>query len=173
MRARRSLFVASRMLLAALAALATASGAAAQPDLDRLLKLPESMRYSAEKKGGATRTEWRGRFAEARASVTEGEKALEKAQKEQASVAGSKSEWQFTPPGLPAQSDQDSTTSFQLRQEVKRKRDEVDRARARLRELDVEANLAGIPADWRNDGTVPASNVPSSDDLETGAAARR
>jgi hypothetical protein len=170
----RPLFVASRIFLASLAVLAAASGAAAQPELDRLLKLPESMSYSAEKKGGATRNEWRSRFAEARASVVEGEKALEKAQKEQAAVAGSKSEWQFTPPGLPAQSDENSTTSFQLRQEVKRKRDEVDRARVRLRELEVEANLAGIPADWRSvAGTDADSRVPSGDDLETGAAARR
>lgn len=173
MRDRRPLFVASRIVLVSLAALVAASGATAQPEIDRLLKLPESMSYSSEKKGGATRNEWRSRFAEARASVTQGEKALEKAQKEQATVAGSKSEWQFTPPGLPVQSDENSTTSFQLRQEVKRKRDEVDRARVRLRELEVEANLAGIPADWRSSGTDADSNVPSSDDLETGAAARR
>jgi hypothetical protein len=172
-RARRSLFVAFRLALVSLVALGTASRATAQPDLDRLLKLPDSMQYSSEKKGGATRSEWRGRFAEARSSVVEGEKALEKAQAEQATVAGTKSEWQFTPPGVPAQTDDNSTTSFQLRQEVKRKRDEVERARVRLRELEVEANLAGIPADWRAESTDAGSSVPSSDDLETGAAARR
>lgn len=173
MRARRSLYVVSRLALVSLVALGTASRATAQPDLDRLLKLPDSMQYSSEKKGGATRSEWRSRFAEARSSVVEGEKALEKAQAEQAAVAVTKSEWQFTPPGIPAQTDDNSTTSFQLRQEVKRKRDEVERARVRLRELEVEANLAGIPADWRAESTATGSSVPSSDDLETGAAARR
>lgn len=173
MPARRRLFTAPRLLLVALAALGAGLRADAQTDLDRLLKLPDSMHYSSEKKAGATRNEWRSRFAEARASVVEGEKALEKAQREQAAVAGSKSEWQFTPPGVPAQNDDNSTTSFQLRQEVKRRRDEVDRARVRLRELEVEANLAGIPPDWRGAGTDPGSSVPSGDDLETGAAARR
>lgn len=173
MPARRWLFTASRLLLVSLVALCAGSRAGAQADLDQLLKLPESMQYSSEKKAGATRNEWRSRFAEARTSVAEGEKALEKAQREQAAVAGSKSEWQFTPPGLPAQADDNSTTSFQLRQEVKRRRDEVDRARLRLRELEIEANLAGIPADWRGEGTDAGSSVPSSDDLETGAAARR
>lgn len=173
MPARRRLFIASRLLLVSVAALLAASRASAQPELDRLLKLPESVQYSSEKKAGATRSEWRSRFAEARTSVTEGEKALEKAQAELATVAGSKSEWQFTPPGLPAQTDENSTSSFQLRQEVKRKRDEVDRARVRLKELEVEANLAGIPADWRGESTDPGSSVPSGNDLETGAAASR
>lgn len=173
MRARRWFFVTSGLVVASLTAFGAVPPAAAQPELDRLLKLPDSMQYSSEERGGATRSEWRSRFVEARTSVVEGEKALEKAQSQLATVVGSKSEWQFSPPGLPAQTDEHSTTSFQLRQDVKRKRDEVDRARARLRELEVEANLAGIPADWRAESTDPDSSVPSSDDLETGAAARR
>lgn len=173
MAARRRLFPTSGLLLVVLAALGAASRADAQTDLDRLLKLPDSMQYSSEKKAGATRNEWRGRFAEARTSVVEAEKALEKAQREQAEVAGSKSEWRFTPPGVPTQNDDESTTSFQHRQEVKRRRDEVDRARVRLRELEIEANLAGIPPDWRGGSTDPGSSPPSSDDLETGAAAQR
>lgn len=173
MRVPRWLFVAFQIALVSLLALAAAHPAEAQPELDRLLKLPESMQYSSEKVGGATRTEWRNRFAEARASVTDGEKALEKAQAELAEVAGSKSEWQFAPPGVPAQSDENSSASYQLRQDVKRKRTEVDRARIRLRELQVEANLAGVPPDWRGESTDPDSSAPSSDDSETGTAAHR
>jgi hypothetical protein len=172
-RVRRPIVVAAAFVLFSLVSPGPGSRANAQPDLDQLLKLPESMQYSSEKKGGATRAEWRSRFAEARTSVTEGEKALEQAQAELATVVGSKSEWQFTPPGLPAQTDEDSTTSFQLRQDVKRKRGEVERARVRLRELEVEANLAGIPADWRGESTAPDSSVPSGDGLETGAAVSR
>jgi hypothetical protein len=132
------------------------------PDLDQLLKLPTSTEYSTEKKGGATRSEWRQRFHEARASVKAAEKALKKAQDELAEVAGSKDDWQFTPPGLPAgANDEDSTSSFKLRQEVKRQKSEVDRSKARLRELEVEANLGGVPEDWRDPSTEARSDDES------------
>jgi hypothetical protein len=124
------------------------------PGLDQLLKLPTSVEYSTEKKGGATRSEWRQRFHDARTSVTNAEKALKKAQDELAEVAGSKDDWQFTPPGLPeGANDADSTTSYKLRQEVKRQRSEVERSKARLRELEVAANLGGVPEDWRDPST--------------------
>jgi len=156
---------------AVLAAPAIAAGPGSSdpggPDLDQLLKLPTSSEYSTEKKGGATRSEWRQRFHEARASVKAAEKALKKAQDELAEVAGSKDDWQFTPPGLPAgANDEDSTSSFKLRQEVKRQKSEVDRSEARLRELEVEANLGGVPEDWRDPSTEARSDdesVPAPD----------
>ncbi len=90
--------------------------------------------------------------------------ALKKAQDELAEVAGSKDEWQFSPPGLPAEpGDEDTTSSFQLRQEVKRQRSEVDRSRSRLRDLEVEANLDGVPDDWRD----PSTEARSGDDSVT------
>lgn len=128
------------------------------PGLDQLLKLPSSTEFSTEKKGGATRNEWRQRFHEARTSVKSAEVAVKKAQDQLAEVAGSKDEWQFTPPGLPAESNTDSTSSFQLRQELKRQRGELERSNARLRELDVEANLAGVPDDWRGPSTKEAGS---------------
>jgi len=131
------------------------------PGLDQLLKLPGSVEFSAEKKGGATRNEWRQRFHEARTSVKAAEVALKKAQDELAEVAGSKDDWQFNPPGLPAEASTDSGSSVQLRQEVKRQRGEVDRSKARLRELDVEANLAGVPEDWRDPSTAARSGHDS------------
>jgi len=131
------------------------------PDLDQLLKLPSSTEFSAEKKGGATRNEWRQRLHEARTSVTSAEVAVKKAQDELAEVAGSKDDWQFTPPGLPVESNADGTSSFQLRQELKRQRGELERSKARLRELEVEANLAGIPDDWRGPSTEARSGHDS------------
>ncbi|RIL05080.1 MAG: hypothetical protein DCC71_11685 [Proteobacteria bacterium] len=149
-------------------------GAAGQgPDLDRLLKLPDSVEYTAEKKAGATRSEWRQRFSEARKAVDDAKSALETAQAELARVAGSKSEWQMAPPGLPAQPSEDSSSSFQLRQTVKRQRSELDRARARLRELEVEANLAGVPDDWRQPSTDTRSSHRPGDDSATAPAATR
>lgn len=153
---------------------ARAQDGAGTPDLDRLLKLPGSVEYTSEKKGGATRSEWRQRFHDAEARVTGAETALDKAQKELAETVGAKSEWQFTPPGLPAQaSDADSSSAFLQRQEVKKQREELARARARLRELGVEANLAGVPDSWRGQSTDVRSNHPVGDDPVTGPAARR
>ena len=142
------------------------SGDPGGPNLDQLLKLPSSVEYSSEKKGGATRSEWRQRFHDARAAVKSADAALKKAQDQLAETAGSKDDWQFTPPGLPAgANDQDTTTSFALRQEVKRQKSEVERSKARLRELDVEANLAGVPEDWRE----PSTEARSGDDSVTGS----
>ena len=131
------------------------------PGLDQLLKLPSSTEFSAEKKGSATRNEWRQRFHEARTSVKSAEVAVKKAQDELAEVAGSKGDWQFTPPGLPAESNADATSSFQLRQELKRQRGELERSKARLRELEVAANLAGVPEDWRDPSTEARSGHDS------------
>lgn len=141
------------------------SGDPGGPNLDQLLKLPSSVEYSSEKKGGATRSEWRQRFHDAREAVKSADAALKKAQDQLSETAGSKDDWQFTPPGLPAgASDQDTTTSFALRQEVKRQKSEVERSKARLRELDVEANLAGVPEDWRE----PSTEARSGDESVTG-----
>jgi hypothetical protein len=134
------------------------------PGLDQLLKLPRSVEFSTEKKGGATRNEWRQRFHDARASVKNAEAALAKAQNELAEVAGSKDDWQFSPPGLPAEANTDSGSSIKLRQEVKRTRGEVERSKSRLRELDVEANLAGVPDEWRD----PSTEARSGHDSVTG-----
>lgn len=134
------------------------------PGLDQLLKLPRSVEFSTEKKGGATRNEWRQRFHDARTAVKSAEAALAKAQNELAEVAGSKDDWQFSPPGLPAEASTDSGSSIKLRQEVKRTRGEVERSKSRLRELDVEANLAGVPDEWRD----PSTEARSGHDSVTG-----
>ena len=131
----------------------------ASPGLDRLLKLPANTDYTAEEKGGLNRSAWRQRFADARGALADAEKKLADSQKKLADVAGAKSEWRFTPPGVPSQGDSETSASFQLREEVRRNRNERDRAQRRLRELNVEANLAGIPDDWRGPSTV----APSSD----------
>ena len=44
---------------------------------------------------------------------------------------------------------ENSPVSYKLRQEIRRQREEVGRAERRLRELEVEASLAGVPAEWR------------------------
>lgn len=133
-----------------------ASPASSGPDLDRLLKLPDTD-YGFEKKGGATRSEWRARFLEARTSLEAAKAALAKAEQDLAAAGGESQAWTFTPPGLPGGASTEPSDGSQLRQEVKKDRGEVERAQARLRELDVQANLAGVPEDWRGTRTEPST----------------
>jgi hypothetical protein len=37
---------------------------------------------------------------------------------------------------------------YALSQKMKRRREDLERAKRRLRELEVEANLAGVPDEW-------------------------
>ena len=51
---------------------------------------------------------------------------------------------------------ENSPVSFRLRQELRKQRDELAAAERRLNELEVEANLAGVPAEW----IAPAGAAP-------------
>jgi hypothetical protein len=144
-----------------------AAVADAQPGIDKLLKIPDTGTYSTDLRGGVSRAEWRQRFHEARGSVDAAEKALAASQTKLSTAAGDKSEWQFSPPGLPAQPSEDSSSNYQLREQVRRQRGELDRAHMRLRELDVQANLAGVPADWRAES--PSTEVHSGDAPKDGS----
>ena len=139
----------------------SAPAPAGPPDLEHLLKLPDADYGGFEKKGGATRSEWRARFLEARSSLDAAQAALAKAEHSLSSSAGDSKAWTFTPPGLPAGTSVDESEDAQLRQEVKKDRAEVDRAQARLRELEVQANLAGVPDDWRGPKTEPSTKNES------------
>jgi len=126
----------------------SSSGPAKPVDLDRLLKLPSSVDFDVEKKGGATKTEWRARFRQARDDVQKAKSGLEKAEKA-LETGAEKSPWQMTAPGVQATTQTESTANFSLTQEVKHQREEVTRTEKHLRDLEVEANLSGVPADWR------------------------
>jgi hypothetical protein len=139
----------------------TAPAPANAPDLNHLLKLPGSLDYGFEKKGGATRSEWRARFHEARASVATAQDALAKAQQDLSAAAGESDAWTLKPPGMPVDSNSDAPDSYRLRQEVRKQRGEVERAQARLRDLEVQANLAGVPEDWRGPRTEPSTKNES------------
>ena len=117
-------------------------------ELDRLLKLPDSLDLETPRHGGATRSEWRSRFAEARKDLEGARAALEAAQREMGELAGEKSGWQMGAPGVQAMNPENSPVSYELRQEIRRQRDEIERFERRLQELEVEAKLAGVPDEW-------------------------
>jgi hypothetical protein len=122
--------------------------------LDQLLKLPDTVEYTSELKGGATPDEWRKRFREARADLEHARAALEQSLAEM-HESGDSGAWKVAPPGLGnvtnnSTSGEDAAPSnYQLSMEIKRQRGEVRRAEQALSDLEVEANLAGVPDDWR------------------------
>jgi len=137
------------ILLAVLAAgTATAQEPASPPvRLDKLLKLPTTVEYDMEKRGGATRTEWKSRFKEAAADLAAAKKDLDVAVGKLEKAAEGADSWRFVPPGGDVTAE--NQENIRLRQDVTRKREDLARAEKRLRDLEVEGNLAAVPDDWR------------------------
>jgi hypothetical protein len=139
----------------AVAAAAAEPEPKAQPppavELDRLLKLPPTaVEIQREQIGSATKSQWRARFASARAEHEAAVAGLEAAQKKLGTVAEESEAWTMAPPGAGATAGaNEAPVDYQLRQEVRRQREDLIRSEKNLRELTIEADLAGVPADWR------------------------
>ena len=118
-------------------------------ELDRLLKLPASVETPREQIGSATKSQWRARFASARAEHDAALASLEAAQKKLGTAAEETDAWQMAPPGAGATGAADAPLDYQLKQEMRRQREELRRSERTLRDLTIEADLAGVPADWR------------------------
>jgi len=119
--------------------------------LDRLFELPKGFETRpSERRRGVGEAEWRTRFAEARATLAQSEAALAGAKVELAEQAESANAWSVAPPvgGLP-QGNSDAPMNYELSQRIKRHQRAVDEARKSLLDLEVEANLAGVPDAWR------------------------
>ncbi len=116
--------------------------------LDQLLTLPTGRQYSVERKGGLTRGEWRARYAEVRGELAKEHAALDAAESKLDGATGG--QWKVNPiPGADTSQSQDAPVDFSLRSELRRHRDEVERLERKLRQLDIEANLAAVPPEWR------------------------
>jgi hypothetical protein len=119
-----------------------------QLGLDRLLRLPDSFAVAEVRRGGATRSEWQRRFVEARGGIAEARAELARVQERLGNAAGSGGQWQASAPGLGTPDPKTSTVSYKLRQDLRRLRDAEGEAESRLLDLQVRADLAGVPADW-------------------------
>jgi hypothetical protein len=117
--------------------------------LDQLLELPADLEYGVSKRGGMTRGEWRNEFRRLRAALEYQESQLELSRRELESIAGSANQWSVGPPIPGASASSDSPLDYRLRQEITRQKAEIERLERALRELEVQANLAGVPAEWR------------------------
>lgn len=114
-------------------------------DLDRLLRVPGGITLpQADERGGKAREDWTREFEEARAEIEELEARIERSQQNLRTIAPE--DWGFTPAGGGAPSDPEV---LRLRAELRRDRQSLEAARQRMRDLEVEASLAGVPDAWR------------------------
>ena len=127
-----------------------AAGPVPQIGLDRLLKLPDSLEVKGviDRRGGATEDEWRARSASANADYAAAEESLVEARAELGELAADSSAWRVAAPGMANTGNDDAPMDYALSQKMKRRREDLERAKRRLRELEVEANLAGVPDEW-------------------------
>lgn len=117
--------------------------------LDRLLKLPSSYTTVGPRHGGIERGEWQVRFSEARGDVAAKNAELDRLQKKLAGLASSGGQWQAGAPGLSNPDSQHQTLSYKLRQDLRGARSAIADAERGLLELGVQADLAGVPPEWR------------------------
>jgi hypothetical protein len=81
-----------------------------------------------------------------RRALEEEKRGLEASQRERDRIAGSADQWLLGPPGATREN---APLDFRLRQEVARHRDEIERLEKDLKQLEVEADLANVPPEWR------------------------
>jgi hypothetical protein len=118
-----------------------------QVALDDLLSLPSGYQTEVQRRAGATQAEWRDRFAESRSKVTDAKRKLAKAEEELDQISETSSGWQVAAPG--SRDPQTSPLSLRLREEVRGQRRAIDLAEREVRALDVQADLASVPQEWR------------------------
>jgi len=127
------------------------------PGLDALLQLPRGfMAGESRAVAGAGEAEWRRRFSESQRAFDQAGRELAETKRELDSVAdgGGASTWSMAPPGGGSSGGPSSSPlSFKLRQELKEKREQLEAAERAVRELRIEADLAGVPANWRGNPT--------------------
>jgi hypothetical protein len=138
---------------------AAEAGKAPAVGLDSLLRLPSKPAPVEPRSGGVSRQEWQQRFAAARADVASAQQAIDQAQRELGELAGGGTSWQMSAPGAQAGTES-APVSFRLRQELRRQREELANAERRLTELEVEANLAGVPPEWIQPPEVSPAEAP-------------
>jgi hypothetical protein len=114
-------------------------------DLDRLLRPPGSIPTAPTAEpsyGGRDRAAWREEFQRTNAEVADLESKVEVSQNRlRANTAG---DWNYSPAGGEASDPE----VLKLRAQLRRDRQSLEAARQRLRDLRVEASLAGVPESW-------------------------
>jgi hypothetical protein len=124
----------------------------AETDIESLLRLPRGfVSMSPRAVAGASETEWRRRFKAAKTVLSAAKQTLEATKQELDGVAlgGGASQWNVAPPGASNTGSSTSPLSFRLRQQLREMRERLATSEKAMRELRIEADLAGVPVSWR------------------------
>ena len=133
--------------------------------IESLLQLPAGfLTTSPRSVAGASENEWRRRFKKADSALSEAKSTLAATKRELDGVAlgGSSSQWSVAPPGGSGSGGggagaSTSPLSFRLRQQLRADRERIESTEKAMRELRIEADLAGVPETWRvGDGKATA-----------------
>jgi hypothetical protein len=110
------------------------------------------VQFSPTERGHSTKNEWRARFDESDSALEKARTDLAATQAKLAEIGSTSSAWTMGAPGMSSvdreravESPLDQTLSV----EMKNNRAAVELAERRRAELEVEANLANLPEDWR------------------------
>jgi hypothetical protein len=122
--------------------------------LDDLLILPDSFVVETSRRRGATRAEWHARFISLKADVADAKASLEESLGELEALAGKSGSYKVASPfgqvSPNSAAGGASPLNYGLKQTIRRKRVEVERAERALLDLELEANLAGVPEAWHS-----------------------
>lgn len=141
-------------------------------ELDDLLQLPKGFGSAAPRAvAGAGETEWHRRFVKADRELVEARTSLNETKRELDEVAldGGSSQWSIAPPGGGGGGEQSpgiSPMSFKLRQQLRKDRERIDVKKRALRELRIEADLAGVPQSWRTLDSNPPESSRTRQELD-------
>ena len=109
----------------------------------------------------SSRKDWEARFGQARDDLATARRGLAESQHQLEALAAESENWQIAAPGASRTAD-NSPISYKLSQDIRRGREDVERAERRLRELQTEASLAGVPAQWQQPPEDETRLVPDS-----------
>lgn len=122
--------------------------------LDRLLDPRGGAAPSADatRPGGKDRESWQKQFGEATAEVEQLRARVEESQRRMRDAAGDAG-YSYSPAGASETYDPDV---LKTRAQLQRDRQSLEAAERRLRDLKVEASLAGVPSEWQRPAEAPS-----------------
>lgn len=134
--------------------------------LGQLLHLPKSYQSTTSEPGPrGTADEWRARYAAADQDIAEARAKLKRLHGQLEKHAEEASSWNVAAPGLGVANPEDVPMNFTLSQQIRVQKERVEQVRRKRRMLDVEADLAGVPDDWRTDpSSARRAGAPESPD---------